>query len=153
MSGKIGVLIIHGMGSQRAGFSTDLPDELRDRVGSLEPRFEWEEIYWANELKEREDELWDCMEQAENAEQQTLDLDWIPIRKFVVHNFGDFQVICQVLGKSPAAKFDTSKPEGYPERAADVTKLRKITGFVPETKLKDGVLEIADWYQKKVKQS
>ena len=89
MSGKIGVLIIHGMGSQRAGFSTDLRDELRDRLGPLEPRFEWEEIYWANELKEREDELWDCMRQAENAEQQTLDLDWIPIRKFVVHNFGD----------------------------------------------------------------
>ncbi len=89
MSGKIGVLIIHGMGSQRAGFSTDLRDELRDRLGPMEPRFEWEEIYWANELKEREDELWDCMLQAENAEQQTLDLDWIPIRKFVVHNFGD----------------------------------------------------------------
>jgi len=89
MSRKIGVLIIHGMGSQREGFSTGLREELQDRLGQLESRFEWEEIYWAKELKDREDDLWEWMQKAKNADKQTIDLDWIQIRKFVVHNFGD----------------------------------------------------------------
>jgi len=89
MSRKIGVLIIHGMGSQREGFSTGLREELQDRLGQLESRFEWEEIYWAKELKDREDDLWEWMQKAENEDKQPIDLDWIPIRKFVVHNFGD----------------------------------------------------------------
>ena len=70
MSGKIGVLIIHGMGSQREGFSTGLKEELQDRLGPLESRFEWEEIFWAKELKDREDELWEWMNKAENEDKQ-----------------------------------------------------------------------------------
>ena len=89
MSGKIGVLIIHGVGSQRAGFSAGLSDELQDRLRDDQDHFEWEEIFWANKLKDREDILWDCMQKAKNEDQQGIDLDWTTIRKFVIHNFGD----------------------------------------------------------------
>ncbi len=57
-----------------------------------------------------------------------------------------FKVICRVLGKTPKAYFDTSKPDGYPRRSADITLLRKITGFVPSISLEDGIREMAEWF-------
>ncbi len=60
-----------------------------------------------------------------------------------------FQVICKVLNKYPKPKFDTSKPDGYPRRAADVTLLRKITGFVPSISIEQGVREMHEWFLKR----
>lgn len=57
MSGKIGVLIIHGMGRQTEEFSDALRDELRNRLGQLASQFKWEDIYWAEELEKREKNL------------------------------------------------------------------------------------------------
>ena len=54
-----------------------------------------------------------------------------------------FAVICKVLGRSPKAFYDTSKPDGYARRSADVTLLRKTTGFVPAVTLEDGIREMA----------
>ena len=54
-----------------------------------------------------------------------------------------FNVICKVLGKFPKPQFDTSRPDGYPRRAADVTLLKKITGFVPAISLEEGIREMA----------
>lgn len=56
-----------------------------------------------------------------------------------------FEIICRVLKKSPKPHFDTTKPEGYPARAADVSKLRTITGFVPSVSLEEGVREMVNW--------
>ena len=56
-----------------------------------------------------------------------------------------FETICRVLQRSPKPFFDTSKPEGYPARAADVTQLRKLTGFVPSISLEEGIREMLDW--------
>ena len=103
MSGKIGVLIIHGMGSQQPGFSDGLSDELRHRLGQLESRFEWKEIFWAKALKKREDKLWKWMQKAKNEKKQAIDLDWIPIREFVVHNFGDAIAYHRDLQESESA--------------------------------------------------
>jgi len=47
---KIGVLIIHGMGRQPDEFSTGLRDELQDRLGRIESRFKWVDIYWAERI-------------------------------------------------------------------------------------------------------
>ena len=89
MGRKIGVLIIHGMGRQPDEFSTGLRDELQDRLGRIESRFKWVDIYWAEILEKREKDLLKLMRNAETEDKQTIDLDWIPIRKFVVHYFGD----------------------------------------------------------------
>ncbi len=55
-----------------------------------------------------------------------------------------FKVICQVLNKHPKPQFDASKPDGYPRRAADVTLLKKITGFIPSVSLEHGIREMAE---------
>lgn len=64
-----------------------------------------------------------------------------------------FETICRVLGRSPRPFFDTSKPEGYPARAADTTKLRALTGFVPATSLEEGIREMVEWLKKAQVQS
>ncbi|HXV28492.1 MAG TPA: NAD-dependent epimerase/dehydratase family protein, partial [bacterium] len=56
-----------------------------------------------------------------------------------------FAVICKVIGKNPHAHYDTSKPDGYPRRAADTTLLKKYTGFVPSISLEDGIREMLEY--------
>ena len=58
-----------------------------------------------------------------------------------------FETICRVVGRSPRPLFDTSKPEGYPARAADTTRLRQITGFTPSTSLEEGIREMVEWHR------
>jgi nucleoside-diphosphate-sugar epimerase len=42
--------------------------------------------------------------------------------------------------------FDLGKPDGYPRRAADTTRLRKLIGWVPNTQLEVTLAEmIADY--------
>jgi GDP-L-fucose synthase len=53
-----------------------------------------------------------------------------------------FTLICQIVDKYPKPSFDTSKPDGYPRRAADTALLRKITGFIPAISLEDGIREM-----------
>jgi len=44
--------------------------------------------------------------------------------------------------------YNREKPEGYPQRAADTTKLRAVTGgFVPTIPLEEGLREMIEWYQ------
>ena len=43
--------------------------------------------------------------------------------------------------------YNLDKPEGYPRRSADATRLRQVTGgFVPATSLDDGLREMIDLY-------
>lgn len=56
---------------------------------------------------------------------------------------GLMELILRLTGKNPEVFFDTTKPDGYSRRAADVTKLRRVTnGFVPSTPLEDGIREM-----------
>lgn len=57
-------------------------------------------------------------------------------------------LILRLTGEKVNVVFDTSRPEGYPRRAADVTKLRKVTeGFVPSIPLEAGVAQTIEWYR------
>lgn len=58
-----------------------------------------------------------------------------------------FQIICKVVGKYPKAKFDTTKPDGYPRRGADTTLLKRYTGFVPSISLEDGIREMVGYFK------
>ena len=60
------------------------------------------------------------------------------------------RMICQIAGR-PEARiiFDTSKPDGYPRRAADTTRLRGLVGWVPDTPLVETLTEmIADYRER-----
>lgn len=59
-----------------------------------------------------------------------------------------FYLICKVTGRNPKPFFDTSKPDGYAKRAADVTLLRKYTGFVPAIPLEEGIREMVGTFEK-----
>ncbi len=89
MSNRIGVLVIHGMGAQRPGFSEALTDEISHRLSGRASRLVWQEVHWADALEPRETELWDCMQDAHDPGDKPVPLDWRPVREFIVHNFGD----------------------------------------------------------------
>ncbi len=50
MAKELGVLVIHGIGSQEKGFATPMIDELRGRVDRSN-RIAWQPIFWADVLK------------------------------------------------------------------------------------------------------
>ena len=59
----------------------------------------------------------------------------------IVRPPGRAGVILRLTGREVNVVFDTSCPEGYPRRAADVTKLRKVAGdSFPASLWKRGLL-------------
>ena len=58
-----------------------------------------------------------------------------------------FYLICKITGKNPNPYFDTSKPDGYSRRSADVSFLKKTTGFVPAISLEQGIRDMIQEYQ------
>lgn len=75
MTPKVGVLIVHGMGSQQQGFADGMVDKLRDRLGASADAVCFEQILWAPVLTGREDAVWNRL-LAQN------ELDWFDLRKF-----------------------------------------------------------------------
>ena len=55
-----------------------------------------------------------------------------------------FYLICKEVGRYPKPFFDTSKPDGYPQRGADTTLLKRYTGFVPSVSLEEGIREMCE---------
>lgn len=84
MTRDLGVLIVHGMGSQPETFANDLRERLKPRIQALghdEARIAWESGYWAAELEHKENELWSDMSLGE--------LRWDQLRRFIVSALGD----------------------------------------------------------------
>lgn len=82
---KMGVLLIHGMGSQEAGYAEPMIQELRTRVrkkGSDPTQIAFEPVWWADVLAKKETELLRRMADGN-------DLDWMELRSFVVHSLAD----------------------------------------------------------------
>jgi len=89
---KLGVLVIHGMGSQKAGYSKGMREEVVRRMRRMRVdanAVAWEELFWANALRDRETKLWNAMLSARDSDGDRIPLDWQSVREFVVHNFGD----------------------------------------------------------------
>ena len=86
---KLGVLVIHGMGSQKAGYSKGMRDKVVRRLRAEAKAVAWEELFWANALRDRENNLWNAMLSAREPDGDRIPLDWQTVREFVVHNFGD----------------------------------------------------------------
>lgn len=61
--------------------------------------------------------------------------------------------ILELTGRSPVVEFDTSRPDGYARRAADTSRLREVTGWVPETSLEAGLTEMIEEYTPSVRQA
>ncbi|NNF05035.1 MAG: hypothetical protein HKN17_11285 [Rhodothermales bacterium] len=89
MSHRIGILVIHGMGSQRPGYADRLTASISSSLGRRSSRIVWQEIHWADALLDREAQLGRDMDAAVTPLGAPVLLRWRRTRAFVVHNFGD----------------------------------------------------------------
>lgn len=95
MSKEVGVLVIHGMGSQKPSFDHELVEELKDRLGSEYERFAFERVFWQDLLEDRQREFL-------SSARRNNDLDAMVARKFVVSAFGDALAYQRVGGANTA---------------------------------------------------
>jgi len=99
MAQDVGVVIIHGMGSQPENFAVAMVDRLEREVrkrGEDSSRIAFEAIWWAGALIDKERELLGAM--TANAR-----LDWMGLRTFVVNNLAD-ALAYQKTARVPAAE-------------------------------------------------
>ena len=85
MAYKLGVLIVHGMGSQKPDFAEPMKRGLRRCIaaGGGDPaEVYWEPVYWAGFLGEKQKKLWDRLS-------NNRSFRYNSIRKFVVGAMGD----------------------------------------------------------------
>lgn len=85
MEFKLGVLLIHGMGNQDAGYANATIEELKARVkklGSDDRAICFEPVWWAPVLGQKQENLIRALADGN-------DLDWMPLRRFVVHSLAD----------------------------------------------------------------
>ena len=84
MAYKLGVLVLHGMGSQKATYAAPMIKELKARLrhAGANPRdVSFEAAYVGDVLQAKEEDLWNRLSRNR--------LDFKSIRKFIIHNFGD----------------------------------------------------------------
>jgi hypothetical protein len=86
MSAKLGILVVHGMGSQKdPRFADGMIDEINHRVRKLAANpddIAWQPVYWADVLQPQEDELWKALSQGHK-------LGFVGLRRFFLSNLGD----------------------------------------------------------------
>ena len=55
------------------------------------------------------------------------------------------RLICDVVGYTGRLEYDSSKPDGAPQKLLDVRRLRSL-GWAPETPLRDGLVQTYNFY-------
>ena len=55
------------------------------------------------------------------------------------------ETISEVVGYSGSLAFDTSRPDGTPQKILDISKIR-VLGWAPEIPLKKGLEQVYQWY-------
>jgi hypothetical protein len=93
MTYKLGVVVIHGIGEQKQDFATGMIREISDRLGARASEVCWKPIWWARLVEPKETEL--LRRLAENNK-----LDWMKLRRFVVHFLADAVAYQRVPGES-----------------------------------------------------
>jgi len=82
---KLGVLLIHGMGNQERGFAAPMIEELKGRVrkqGGDDRQIAFQEVWWAPVLADKEETLLRRLSDGN-------DLEWMELRRFVMHSLAD----------------------------------------------------------------
>jgi GDP-L-fucose synthase len=62
------------------------------------------------------------------------------------------QILCKHAEKTPEVHFDTTKPDGQPRRASDITKAKELLGFKPVVTLDEGIRRTVEWYKRNQEQ-
>lgn len=85
MRGKVGVIILHGMGQQKSTFAEGLIRRLTGRIHELASQpdlVQFQPVWWAKLLNDRSRDLWKQMG-------SSASLDWKRARMFVLGSLGD----------------------------------------------------------------
>lgn len=86
MTDRLGVIVIHGMGSQKPDFAEEMIDEVNGRLARKHrkdvSRIAWQPVYWADVLE-------DAQVRYLRAARRAADLDYIGLRRFMLTAFGD----------------------------------------------------------------
>lgn len=85
MNFKLGVLLVHGMGNQDAGFANAMIEELKARVrkkGGDDKQIVFEPVWWAPVLAQKQENLLRFLADGN-------DLDRMDLRRFVMHSLAD----------------------------------------------------------------
>jgi hypothetical protein len=82
MAKKIGIIVIHGIGEQESTFADDLIKEVRTRLKGKADAVCWQPVWWAPLLEGDETALLRDLS-------STNDLDWMRLRRFIIHFLGD----------------------------------------------------------------
>ena len=77
---KLGVLIIHGIGSQDVDFAEPMIAKLREKLTDPDA-VEFQTVHWAPLLEERSHAMWTKL--------STRKLSWKPLRKYFINALGD----------------------------------------------------------------
>lgn len=63
------------------------------------------------------------------------------------------ELICRLMGFKGGIDWDTTKPDGQPRRALDVSRARAEFGFESRTPLEEGLRETIQWYGEDLKET
>jgi hypothetical protein len=89
MSGALGALVIHGIGTPEENFADGLIEKIGGQLGARASRVVWQPIFWSKALNREEDDFDAAMKSAVDPSGEHIPLRWSAVRKFVVHNLGD----------------------------------------------------------------
>ncbi len=113
MASKLGVLVVHGMGSQTDKFADPMMKELDERISGLgaDPtQVICKPAHWAKILKSKEEQLWSDLSEKNR-------LDFVKLRQFIINAFGDAVAYQRVPGKQ-ADVYDTIHKKVHTELTA-----------------------------------
>lgn len=102
MAAKLGVLIIHGIGTQDSDFADPTIKKLKRQLDDLEIKqneVQWQTIHWAPVLDKKQTEIWQALS-SDN------DLDYTVLRKFVINVLGDAVAYQRVPGQARETIYD-----------------------------------------------
>ena len=85
----IGILTIHGVGSQKKEFAAPFQKLVKSNLDKDAEQLIWQDILWADLLLGRENRLWKSMQSAQQVNGEPFPLDYSKTREFLVHNVGD----------------------------------------------------------------
>ena len=57
------------------------------------------------------------------------------------------EIVAKVVGFEENLRFDTSKPDGTPQKLLDISRLKSL-GWSPRISLKEGIEQTYKWYLK-----
>ena len=72
-------------------------------------------------------------------------------REISIRDLAD--VIAETMGFRGTFKWNTSKPDGQPRRALDISKAERLFGFRAEMQLEAGIRQTVDWYRETFEKS